>query len=92
MKSRQWSCRKSNQFGLTDRQVDAVSALVRLGEDKLVARELGVTVKCISTLLRQAQDTMAVRSRVHLALKWDRRMKEVGVQVPNSVFQLGQMQ
>jgi DNA-binding NarL/FixJ family response regulator len=84
-----WASRKTNQFGLTDRQTQAVSALVRLGCDKLVAREFGVSVKTVSTLIRGAQRAMGVRTRIHMAVKWDRRMQEIGAQVPSSVFDMG---
>jgi len=83
-----WACRKVNQFGLTDRQVEAVQCLVALGSDKLVAQKLGVDRFSANRLMRDAMKAMGVRSRVHLALKWDRRMAELRAQVPVSVFDL----
>jgi DNA-binding CsgD family transcriptional regulator len=83
-----WKLGRDNEFGLTHRQVEAVQALVRLGNEKLVAHELGVTRLSVNRLIREAQRSLGVRSRVHLALKWDRRMADLRLQIPSSVFDL----
>ena len=66
-----WHHQKAgNPFGLTDRQAEAVEALVKHGTDKGVAAELGNTKHNASRLLLQAQRAAGVTNRVHLALKW----------------------
>lgn len=63
-----------NPFGLTDRQVEAVRALVKHGNDKGVASALGNAPHNASRLLLAAQKAMGVQTRVHLALKWEREL------------------
>ncbi len=65
--------RAGNPFGLTDRQVEAVRALVKHGNNKLVARALDIDLSGANRLLAEAQRTMEVTNRVHLALKWKER-------------------
>lgn len=83
-----WACRKTNPFGLTDRQAQAVAALVRLGTDKAVAQSLKIDPRAAATLLRHAQRDMGAKSRVQMALMWDRRTAGIVVGVRNSVFQV----
>lgn len=66
--------RSRQPFGLTDRQVEAVRALVKHGNDKGVASALGNTTHNASRLLLAAQKAMGVQTRVHLALKWEREL------------------
>lgn len=66
--------RAANPFGLTDRQVQAVRALVKHGSDKGVADELGNKKGNAARLLVGAQRAMGVKTRVHLALKWEREL------------------
>ena len=83
-----WACRKTNPFGLTDRQAQAVAALVRLGTDKAVAQSLKIDPRAAATLLRHAQRDMGAKSRVQMALMWDRRTSKLGVGVRSSVFEV----
>ena len=65
--------RAEQPFGLTERQAQAVAMLVKHGHDKLVARELDIQPKAANRLLIEAQRTVGVTNRVHLALKWKER-------------------
>lgn len=71
-----------NPFGLTDRQVQAVRALVEHGCDKGVANVLGNKRGNAARLLVGAQRAMGVKTRVHLALKWEREL-------PRALRQIG---
>ena len=83
-----WACRKTNPFGLTDRKAEAVAALVRLGTDKEVAQALRIDPRAAATLLRQAQREMGAKSRVQMALMWDRRTATLVAGTRSSVFEV----
>ena len=67
--------RAQQPFGLTERQAEAVALLIKHGAEKVVAREMGIDRLSANRLLRKAQETMGVRTRVHLVVKW---VKEKG--------------
>lgn len=75
--------RESNPLGLTERELQAVAALVAHGSDKKVALALGVTTSNAARLLVSAQRRMNVTSRVQAALKYD-RMRRGGAWITNT--------
>lgn len=79
--------------GLTFRQCQAMSALVRLFTTKKIAAELRIDPKNVDRLIREAMKKLGATSRIEAALLWDRmKVKPIafaGAQPANSVFALG---
>ena len=57
---------------LTDRQAQALDAIVELGQTDLVARKLGLSTKTIETYVRRAMITNKYPNRLTLAIARDR--------------------
>jgi DNA-binding NarL/FixJ family response regulator len=63
----------NNPWRLTARQCEAVSALVRIGCNRLIARELGLKKPdTVGLILHRACAKVGVSNRVQLAVEWDR--------------------
>ena len=62
---------------LTARQVEVMDALIRLGDRKLVARELQIERNTVDSILRNAVARMGVRNRLQAVLKYDRERRPV---------------
>ena len=59
-----------NPWGLSLAQQEYLDALVRLEENKYIARERGVCVSSVEQSLTIAFKKMDVRGRVQAAVKW----------------------
>lgn len=57
---------------LTDRQAQALDAIVELGQTDLVARKLGLSVKTIETYISRAMRANKYPNRLTLAVARDR--------------------
>lgn len=67
---------------LTARQVEVMDALIRLGDRKLVARELQIERNTVDGILRNAVARMGVRNRLQAVLKYDRERRSVITSTP----------
>lgn len=61
-----------NPWELTERQCQAVEALVRTGCNNEVCAELGIGIVTVTNLLSRACRKVGVKNRVQLALVYDR--------------------
>jgi DNA-binding CsgD family transcriptional regulator len=81
-----------NPWGLTDRQVDAMDAMLDLYCSKAVSLEWGIDTKSVNYLVRQAMKKMGARNQMQAVLGWDRMRRkpvEFASRPANSVFQMG---
>jgi DNA-binding NarL/FixJ family response regulator len=63
----------SNPWRLTDRQAQVLDALVRLGCNKMIARELGLKKPdTVSMTIFRACEKIGAANRVQAAVAWDR--------------------
>ena len=67
---------------LTARQVEVMDALIRLGDRKLVARELQIERNTVDGILRNAVARLGVRNRLQAVLKYDRQRRPVITNAP----------
>lgn len=66
-----------NPWNLTDRQCEAMNALVRTGCNKRIANEVGIdNPDAIKNVIRRACEKVGVDNRVQLAVAWDRWNRE----------------
>lgn len=67
---------------LTPRQAEVMDALIRLGDRKLVARELQIERNTVDGILRNAVARLGVRNRLQAVLKYDRQRRPVITNTP----------
>lgn len=68
---------KKPRTTLTPRQAEVMDALIRLGDRKLVARELQIERNTVDGILRNAVARLGVRNRLQAVLKYDRARRPV---------------
>lgn len=61
-----------NPWGLTTSQLKVMEVLSKLGCDKLVANELGVSIKTIESHMGECKRRMGARNRVLAVVKYVR--------------------
>ena len=66
----------THPLNLTPREFEVVNILCAVGSNKLIARQLGISVYTVSIMIHRACQKAGVNDRVTLALKWDRMMRE----------------
>lgn len=68
----------TNPWNLTQRQAEAMDALVETGADKLAADRMGVSVNTFHEHVAAAMRHMGLRLRLHAVIWWDRWRREDG--------------
>jgi FixJ family two-component response regulator len=66
-----------NPWGLTPRESEVMSLLVTTGMEKIVAADLGISVKTVAELMRRAKGKMKAKTRLLAVLEWDRWQRKV---------------
>jgi DNA-binding CsgD family transcriptional regulator len=59
-------------FGLAPRQEQVADGLVRHGNSKLIARELGISVATVENTIAAVRFKLGVPNNVRAAVEWDR--------------------
>jgi DNA-binding NarL/FixJ family response regulator len=67
-----------NPWNLTPRQTEILDALVEVGCNKLVARQLGVNVRTLETHMARAFARMQIKNRMVAVIAWDRYRRGYG--------------
>jgi DNA-binding NarL/FixJ family response regulator len=84
---------KGNPFGLTDRQLEVMQAMARLGCSKQVAYEQSINKKVVDEIIRRAMKKIGASNRIVAVLTLDRHLRakteSYGRNAANSVFALG---
>lgn len=62
----------SNPWNLTEREIEALSALVETGCQKVVANRLGVGKARVSRIVGAASKRMGERNHLRALIEWDR--------------------
>lgn len=60
----------TNPWSLTEAQSECLDGVIRLEENKLIARERCVSVRTVEQLLTLAYKKMGARGRVQAAIQW----------------------